>query len=127
MTNYDLEESELIELQIVLSIILLFTTIISISLSYNFLLELEKKTPIYSEKESFDILILNRTIMFVVAVIFIYINIRDKRVKEKYHLKDEFADLQIGASALNLLVAAILLYIGIKSGYNIISNENPTI
>ncbi len=127
MTNYDLEESELIELQIVLSIILLFTTIISISLSYNFLLELEKKTPIYSEKESFDILILNRTIMFVVAVIFIYINIRDKRVKEKYHLKDEFADLQIGASALNLMVAAILLYIGIKSGYNIISNENPTI
>ena len=127
MTNYDLEESELIELQIVLSIILLFTTIISISLSYNFLLELEKKTPIYSEKESFDILILNRTIMFVVAVIFIYINIRDKRVKEKYHLKDEFADLQIGASALNLLVATILLYIGIKSGYNIISNENPTI
>ena len=127
MTNYDLEESELIELQIVLSIILLFTTIISISLSYNFLLELEKKTPIYSEKESFDILILNRTIMFVVAVIFIYINIRDKRVKEKYHLKDDFADLQIGASALNLMVAAILLYIGIKSGYNIISNENPTI
>ena len=127
MTNYDLEESELIELQIVLSIILLFTTIISISLSYNFLLELEKKTPIYSEKESFDILILNRTIMFVVAVIFIYINIRDKRVKEKYHLKDEFADLQIGASALNLIVAAILLYIGIKSGYNIISNENTTI
>ena len=127
MTNYDLEESELIELQIVLSIILLFTTIISISLSYNFLLELEKKTPIYSEKESFDILILNRTIMFVVAVIFIYINIRDNRVKEKYHLKDEFADLQIGASALNLMVAAILLYIGIKSGYNIISNENPTI
>ena len=127
MTNYDLEESELIELQIVLSIILLFTTIISISLSYNFLLELEKKTPIYSEKESFDILILNRTIMFVVAVIFIYINIRDKRVKEKYHLKDEFADLQIGASALNLMVAAILLYIGTKSGYNIISNENPTI
>lgn len=127
MTNYDLEESELIELQIVLSIILLFTTIISISLSYNFLLELEKKTPIYSEKESFDILILNRTIMFVVAVIFIYINIRDKRVKEKYHLKDEFADLQIGASALNLMVAAILLYIGIKSGYNIISNENTTI
>ena len=127
MTNYDLEESELIELQIVLSIILLFTTIISISLSYNFLLELEKKTPIYSEKESFDILILNRTIMFVVAVIFIYINIRDKRIKEKYHLKDEFADLQIGASALNLLVATILLYIGIKSGYNIISNENPTI
>ena len=127
MTNYDLEESELIKLQIVLSIVLLFTTIISITLSYNFLLNLEKKPPIYSEKESLDLLLFNRTIIFVVAAIFIYINIRDKNVKEKYNLEDEFADLQIDASALNLVVAAIVLYVGIKSGSNITSGENPTI
>ena len=127
MTNYDLEESELIKLQIVLSIVLLFTTIISITLSYNFLLNLEKKPPIYSEKESLDLLLFNRTIIFVVAAIFIYINIRDKNVKEKYNLEDEFADLQIDASALNLVAAAIILYLGIKSGSNITSGENPTI
>lgn len=127
MTNYDLEESELIKLQIVLSIVLLFTTIISITLSYNFLLNLEKKPPIYSEKESLDLLLFNRTIIFVVAAIFIYINIRDKNVKEKYNLEDEFADLQIDASALNLVAAAIVLYVGIKSGSNITSGENPTI
>lgn len=127
MTNYDLEESELIKLQIFLSIVLLFTTIISITLSYNFLLNLEKKPPIYSEKESLDLLLFNRTIIFVVAAIFIYINIRDKNVKEKYNLEDEFADLQIDASALNLVAAAIVLYVGIKSGSNITSGENPTI
>ena len=127
MTNYDLEESELIKLQILLSFVLLFTTIISITLSYNFLLKLEKKPPIYSEKESLDILIFNRTIMFIVAALFIYINIRDKNVKEKYNSEDEFANLQIDASLFNFIAAAIVLYVGVKSGSNITSEENPTI
>ena len=107
--------------------ILLFTTIISITLSYDFLLKLEKKPPIYSEKESLDILIFNRTIMFIVAALFIYINIRDKNVKEKYNSEDEFANLQIDASLFNFIAAAIVLYVGVKSGSNITSEENPTI
>ena len=127
MTNYNLEEAELVKVQIVLSVILLFTTIISISLSYNFLLGLEDKKTIYTEKESYDILLFNRTVMFVVAAIFIYINIRDKSVKEKYNLEDEFADLQIDASLFNFIAALIVLYVGIKSGSNLTSNENPTI
>ncbi|CCY47103.1 unknown [Firmicutes bacterium CAG:822] len=127
MTNYDLEESELIKLQILLSFVLLFTTIISITLSYDFLLKLEKKPPIYSEKESLDILIFNRTIMFIVAALFIYINIRDKNVKEKYNSEDEFANLQIDASLFNFIAAAIVLYVGVKSRSNITSEENPTI
>lgn len=127
MTNYDLEESELIKLQILLSFVLLFTTIISITLSYDFLLKLEKKPPIYSEKESLDILIFNRTIMFIVAALFIYINIRDKNVKEKYNSEDEFANLQIDASLFNFIAAAIVLYVGVKSWSNITSEENPTI
>lgn len=127
MTNYDLEESELIKLQILLSFVLLFTTIISITLSYDFLLKLEKRPPIYSEKESLDILIFNRTIMFIVAALFIYINIRDKNVKEKYNSEDEFANLQIDASLFNFIAAAIVLYVGVKSRSNITSEENPTI
>lgn len=127
MTNYNLEEADLIKAQILLSFILLFTTVISISLSYNFLLGLEDKEPIYTEIESSEILILNRTIMFIVAAIFIYINIRDKKVKEKYDLEDEFANLQIDASVLNFIAALIVLYVGLKSGSNITSGENPTI
>ena len=127
MTNYNLEEAELIKIQIVLSFVLLFTTVISIFLSYNFLLELEEKETIYSEKESFDILIFNRTVMFIVALSFIYINIRDKEVKERYELEDEFADLQIWASVFSFLAALIVLYVGLDSGSNIMAYENPTI
>ena len=127
MTNYNLEEAELIKIQIVLSFVLLFTTVISIFLSYNFLLELEEKETIYSDKESFDILIFNRTVMFIVALIFIYINIRDKKVKKKYSLEDEFADLQIWASVFSFISALIVLYVGLGSGSNIMAYENPTI
>ena len=127
MTNYDLEEAELITLQIVLSVVLLFTTIISITLSYDFLMKLEKKEPLYAEEEATDILIFNRLVMFVVAIIFIYINIRDKSVKEKYNSEDEFADLQILASVFSFIATLIVLYVGIKSGSNITSEENPTI
>ena len=77
MTNYNLEEAELIKAQIGLSLILLVTTIISISLSYNFLLDLEDKKTIYSDKESYELLIFNRTILFTIALMFLYINIKD--------------------------------------------------
>ena len=127
MTNYNLEEAELIKAQIGLSLILLVTTIISISLSYNFLLDLEDKKTIYSDKESYELLIFNRTILFTIALMFLYINIKDKNIKEKYNLEDEFADLQIDASLLNNISALIALYVGLKSGSNVTSSENPTI
>ena len=62
MTNYDLEEAELIVVQIILSVILLFTTIISITLSYDFLMKLEKKEHLYTEKEATIILIFNNAL-----------------------------------------------------------------
>lgn len=127
MTNYNLEEAELIAVQIILSVILLFTTIISITLSYDFLMKLEKKEPLYDEKEATDILIFNRLVMFIVAGIFIYINIRDKNVKKKYNFDDEFSDFQILASIFSFIAALIVLYVGVNSNSNVTSGENPTI
>ena len=127
MTNYDLEEAELITFQIALSVILLFTTIISISLSYDYLLKIKKEKPLYSEKEASDILVFNRLIMFIVSLLFLYINVRDQDVKEKEGSQDRFSSLQIIASILSLSSAIIVLYVGVLSVNNIVSEENPTI
>lgn len=124
MTNYELEEADLIKVQIILSFILLFTTIISILLSYNFLLNSEDKEGFYNDEDSFNILIFNRTVMLIVSLIFIYINIRDKDVKEKYSLDDEFTDLQIWSSIFNFMATLIAFYIAVKS---ITSYKNSTI
>lgn len=127
MTNYDLEEANLIKIQMALSGILLFTTTLSIFLSYNSLLNLEKKDNLFNEKDASDILLFNRIVVFIVALLFIYINIYDKNLKKEAGNENEFADLQISASIFSLLASAIVLYVAINSGSNIISQENPTI
>lgn len=127
MTNYDLEEANLIKIQMALSGILLFTTTLSIFLSYNSLLNLEKKDNLFNEKDASDILLFNRIVVFIVALLFIYINIYDKNLKKEAGNENEFADLQISASIFSLLASTIVLYVAINSGSNIISQENPTI
>lgn len=127
MTNYDLEEENLIKIQMTLSVILLFTTTVSLLLSYNSLLNLEKKNPIFTENDASDILLFNRTLVFIISILFIYINLQDKELKKENGNENEFADLQISASAFSLIASAIVLYVAINSGSNIVSQENPTI
>lgn len=125
MTNYDLEEDKLLKIQIVLSIIFIFTIIISITLSYNAMMECEQKEKIYSDEEALNILRINRIIALIVAIGFVLINAYDKSIKEKYNLEDGNADLQILASIITLLGSLIVLYIAFSSSSIIISNENP--
>ena len=125
MSNYDLEEDVLLKYQIILSIIFIFTLIISISLSYNSMMECEGRNKIYSDEDALNVLRINRVIAFLVALGFILINVYDKSVKEKYNQNIENADLQIMASIITLISSLIVLYVAFSNDYSIISNENP--
>lgn len=125
MTNYNLEEDALLKLQINLSIIFIFTIIISISLSYNSMMECEGKNKFYSNDDALNILRINRIIAFFVSLGFIYINIRDKNIKEKYKLNIEFADIQIIASIVTLIATTLVLYVAFSSSGEIVAGENP--
>ena len=123
MTNYDLEESKLLKFQIFLSLIFIFTTIISISLSYNLILEFDGKNKIYNHKEADEILKINRLISVFVSFGFIYINIYDKKIKEENDLSNRFSDVQIIASLFTLVSSLIVLYVAFNSSSSI-NNEN---
>ncbi len=125
MTNYNLEEDALLKLQINLSIIFIFTIIISISLSYNSMMECEGKNKFYSNDDALNILRINRIIAFFVSLGFIYINIRDKNIKEKYKLNIEFADIQIIASIVTLIATTLVLYVAFSGSGEIVAGENP--
>lgn len=127
MSNYDLEEDVLLRFQICLSIIFIFTLIISISLSYNSMMECEGKGKIYSDEDALNVLRINRIISLLVALGFVLINIYDKSVKEKYNFDKGNADLQIAASVITLVSSLIVLYVAFSSDSSIISNENPEI
>lgn len=125
MSNYDLEEDVLLRLQICLSIVFIFTLIISISLSYNSMMECERKDKIYDDEDALNVLRINRIISLLVALGFVLINIYDKSVKEKYNLNKGNADLQIIASFITLFSSLIVLYVAFNNNSSIIGNENP--
>lgn len=127
MSNYDLEEDILLRFQICLSIIFIFTLLVSISLSYNSMMECEGRDKIYSDGDALEILRVNRVISLLVALGFVFINVYDKSVKEKYNLDKGNADLQIIASIITLVSSFIVLYVAFSSNSSIISNENPEI
>ncbi|MBQ9011718.1 MAG: hypothetical protein IJ093_03625 [Bacilli bacterium] len=127
MTNYDLEEVELLNWQLILSLLFILTTIISISLTYNQILKHNHKNLLFSSTFEQDILKINRMVATLIAVGFIIINVRDKKVKQAYNLCDEVtANLQISASVVTFIASLIVLYVAFSnSGEDDI--ENPEI
>lgn len=126
MTNYDLEEAKLLKWQFGLSLLFIFTILISLTLTYNQILIHEKKPPLYKESVSDDILKLNRTLAFFISFAFLYINIRDKGVKEENNIDTKTANLQIDAGVLSLLAAIIVLYVAMLSDGGT-ATENPEV
>lgn len=125
MSNYDLEEDKLLKYQIILSLLFILTLIISITLSYNSMMEYEKKQKLYTNDDTLNILRVNRTISFLIALGFLFINITDKNVKTKYNKQDKNSDLQILASIITTISSLIVLYIAFSNNSSIIGNENP--
>ncbi len=124
MTNYDLEEANLLRWQFGLSLLFIFTIVISLTLTYNELLKYEKKTPLYNENMEDDILKINRTLSVLIAIAFLVINIVDKDIKKKHNLDLKSADLQIDAGVLSLISTLIVLYVAFM-GNGATSVENP--
>lgn len=124
MTNYDLEEAKLLKWQFGLSLLFIFTLIVSLTLTYNQILIHEKKPPLYKEETSDDLLKLNRTIGLIIALGFLYINYIDKDIKKQHNLDLKSANLQIDAGILSVIAAIIVLYVSMI-GDGVTAIENP--
>lgn len=126
MSNYDLEEVNLLKWQFILSSIFILSTIISLTITYNQILRRRNETPLYSDVEELYILKFNRLLATGIALGFIVINVIDKKVRAKYNdCNEKVADLQIGASSLTLIATLIVLYIAFSSGGGGAGTENP--
>jgi len=88
-------------------------------------MECEGKNKIYTDDEALNVLRINRVISFLVAIGFLFINVRDRSIKGKD--RDNGANLQIIASMFTLISSFIVLYVAFSNSSEIISNENPDI
>ena len=121
MTNYNLEESELLKWQLLLTFIFIGTVFVSLTITYNEILKMEDKEPLYNEDVELAILRTNRLIALTVSLGFLLINVRDKNLKLLYNQDNlEDADKQIIAGILSVVAAIIVLGTATTG-----STENP--
>ncbi len=121
MTNYNLEESELLKWQLLLTFIFIGTLFVSLTITYNEILKMEDKEPLYNEDVELAILRTNRLIALTVSLGFLLINVRDKNLKLLYNQDNlEDADKQIIAGILSVVAAIIVLGTATTG-----STENP--
>ena len=121
MTNYNLEESELLKWQLLLTFIFIGTLLVSLTITYNEILKMENKEPLYNEDVELAILRTNRFIALTVSLGFLLINVRDKNLKLLYNQDNlEDADKQIIAGILSVVAAIIVLGTAATG-----STENP--
>ena len=109
MSNYDLEEAYLLKIQLFLTFILILGLLISITLTYNQILKYEKKKILYNDELSKKILLTRRLLAIIVALLFLIINVYDKKLKNDNDLPLKGANVQIFASILTLIGAIIVL------------------
>ena len=123
-----MKEVKIINYQILLSIISIFTIITSIILNYNTALDLEGKTPLFSKKTTLKISKYRNTILVIISILFLYLNYLNKEIAKEKNENLKSYDLQIFASYLTIFASIIILYVVITSETENISDiENPII
>lgn len=121
------KEKKLLEQQLLTTVIYVFTLFISISLTYNDILNLDNKK-IYSDELAEKIGISNRTIALILTLSYLYINYQNREIAKEKKKDLRFANLQLTAGSLSTIAAVIVLYVVINSGrYTVISAGNPNL
>ena len=102
------KEIKLINLSIIAITIFIITLLISLLLNYNEKLKLENKKLIFDEKQSIYISLINKTIVLIIALYFIY----NSYIRQKIDNKDDFnSNLELLAAFLAFISSFIAFYI----------------
>ncbi len=122
------KEIKLINLSIIAITIFIITLLISLLLNYNEKLKLENKKLIFDEKQSIYISLINRTIVLIIALYFIY----NSYIRQKIDNKDDFnSNLELLAAFLAFISSFIAFYIVFinlnNNKFDVSEVEEPTI
>lgn len=122
------EEIKAIDIQLIALFLVLISSFISILITYNQKLSLEKKETIFNSKESFNITLFNRIFIVVLSLVFLYVNIKLYNISKEEGEDLKSYTLQIIASILAIISGLIALYVvGLSTKGNVVDVENPVI
>lgn len=122
------EELNAINIQLYTLIFFLVTTVISVLLTYNQKLSLEKKKTLFKSKESLKLTLFNRKLIVILSFVFLYINIKLYNISKEEGEDLKPYTLQIVASVLAIVSGLIALYVVSLSNTETVADvENPII
>ena len=123
------EEINILNLQLLTSLIVIITVTVSLLLTYNQKLNLQNKKTIFNKKQTHNISYTNRLIILITAITFLYINYKLYEISKKEGEDLKVYYLQIIASILTIIASLIVFYVvSIEPAGDEISDiENPVI
>ena len=122
------EEIDTINIQLVALLFTLITAIISIIITYNQKLELEKKETILSPKDSLKLTLFNRKLILLISFVFLYVNFTLLKISKEEGENLKPYKLQILASLFIIVSGIIALYVvSLSTTENVGDVENPVI
>ncbi len=129
--NTQKNEAQLLDLQLIATIVYIGSLIISIFLTYNDKMNVLNLNKIFTEKQNRNLSIFNRFLVVILTLIFLYASYKTRELAKIKGEKLENFDLQVIASEISLVSTLIVLYVVIKSQgeqYSIISGiSNPNL
>lgn len=118
--NIDINEEKIkyINLQLIATTGFIIALVVSFTLSVDKRESLKNGNRLYNDKEAQKISLMQTILVFIVALLFLYITYNQYKISHKYHETDE-SDLllQSKTAILSIIAALIGLYIVIKN-YN---------
>jgi len=129
MKSNKTKEIEYLNIQIIISLIVIVTVVTSIILTYNEKLELQNKKTLFNKRTTHNISYINRLVILITGIIFLYINYKLYQISKKEGEDLKIYYLQIIASILTVIAASIALYIVSKETVidSVSDVENPII
>lgn len=122
------EEIDTINIQLIALLFTLITAIISIIITYNQKLELEKKETILSPKNSLKLTLFNRKLILLISFVFLYVNFTLLKISKEEGENLKPYKLQILASLFIIVSGIIALYVvSLSTTENVADVENPVI
>ncbi len=124
-------EVQLLEIQIVATIIYIGSLILSIALTYNDEKITKKETTIFTNKQAANLSIFNRFLVVILTLVFLYTTYESRKNAKRRGEEMWPFDLQMYASELSLLATIIVLYVILETAgeqYSIVPGiNNPSL
>lgn len=130
--RYTAKEIQILDIQIIATIIFILSLVLSIILTYDEKIKIQTGKGIFGNKQARRISLFNRVLVVILAIVFVYGNYVTEKIAEARQKNNvKYLKLQLLSGELSLLVSIIVLYIVYKNqeneNFSVADTENPAL